>query len=101
MTDSLCLDRLLHDIQPDEIYHLAAQSHVKVSFELPEYTGEVDALGTLKLIESYRRNCAKLYNACTGIMDLYKRCHRTKIHHSIQEVLMELLNNIHFGYVKL
>jgi GDPmannose 4,6-dehydratase len=51
MTDSLCLDRL-HDIQPDEIYHLAAQSHVKVSFELPEYTGEVDALGTLKLIES-------------------------------------------------
>jgi GDPmannose 4,6-dehydratase len=68
MTDSLCLDRLLHDIQPDEIYHLAAQSHVKVSFELPEYTGEVDALGTLKLIESYRRNCpnAKLYNACTS-----------------------------------
>jgi GDPmannose 4,6-dehydratase len=46
------------------------QSHVKVSFELPEYTGEVDALGTLKLIESYRRNCpnAKLYNACTGII---------------------------------
>jgi GDP-D-mannose dehydratase len=101
MTDSLCLDRLLHDIQPDEITQ--PHSHVKVSFELPEYTGEVDALGTLKLIELYRRNCpnAKLYNACNWNMDLYKRCHRTKIHHSIQEVLMELLNNIHFGYVKL
>jgi GDPmannose 4,6-dehydratase len=47
---------------------LAAQSHVKVSFEMPEYTGEVDALGTLKLLESFRKNCpdAKLYNACTS-----------------------------------
>jgi GDPmannose 4,6-dehydratase len=68
MTDSLCLDKLLSTIKPTEIYHLAAQSHVKVSFEMPEYTGEVDALGTLKLLESFRKNCpdAKLYNACTS-----------------------------------
>ena len=68
MTDSLCLDRLLSQIKPTEIYHLAAQSHVKVSFEMPEYTGEVDALGTLKLLESFRKNCpeAKFYNACTS-----------------------------------
>jgi GDPmannose 4,6-dehydratase len=68
MTDSLCLDKLLSDINPTEIYHLAAQSHVKVSFEMPEYTGEVDALGTLKLMESFRKNCpnAKFYNACTS-----------------------------------
>lgn len=68
MTDSLCLDRLLNEIKPDEIYHLAAQSHVKVSFEMPEYTGEVDALGTLKIIESFRKNCptATFYNACTS-----------------------------------
>lgn len=68
MIDSICLDRILNDIKPDEIYHLAAQSHVMVSFELPEYTGEVDALGTLKLIESFKKNCpeAKFYNACTS-----------------------------------
>lgn len=68
MTDSLCLDRLLNEIKPSEIYHLAAQSHVKVSFELPEYTGEVDALGTLKLLEAYRKHCpnARFYNACTS-----------------------------------
>jgi GDPmannose 4,6-dehydratase len=68
MTDSLCLDKLLSQLQPTEIYHLAAQSHVKVSFEMPEYTGEVDALGTLKLLESFRKNCpnAKFYNACTS-----------------------------------
>lgn len=70
MVDSLCLDRLMSEIKPDEIYHLAAQSHVKVSFELPEYTGQVDALGTLKLIEAYRKHCpdARFYNACTSEM---------------------------------
>ena len=63
MTDSLCLDRLMSEIKPDEIYHLAAQSHVKVSFELPEYTGQVDAMGTLRFIEASR-----FYNACTSEM---------------------------------
>lgn len=54
MTDSTNLIRLLQEIQPDEIYNLAAQSHVKVSFETPEYTANADALGTLRLLEAIR-----------------------------------------------
>ena len=46
MTDSFSLDNLIIELQPDELYHLAAQSHVHVSFELPKYTAEVDAIGT-------------------------------------------------------
>uniref|UniRef100_A0A0N5C7A3 GDP-mannose 4,6-dehydratase n=1 Tax=Strongyloides papillosus TaxID=174720 RepID=A0A0N5C7A3_STREA len=52
MTDSSCLIKLMSKIQPTEIYHLAAQSHVKVSFDLPEYTAEVDAVGTLRLLDA-------------------------------------------------
>jgi GDPmannose 4,6-dehydratase len=68
MTDGLSIDQIIGKIKPDEIYHLAAQSHVQVSFEIPEYTGNVDALGTLKLIEAIRKHVpnAKLYNACTS-----------------------------------
>jgi len=54
VTDSSCMHRLVNEIQPDEIYHLAAQSHVKVSFEMPSYTCETDALGTLYLLEAIR-----------------------------------------------
>jgi GDPmannose 4,6-dehydratase len=54
MTDTVNLVRLVGDIQPDEIYHLAAQSHVHVSFEAPEYTGNTDALGTLRMLEAVR-----------------------------------------------
>ncbi|MGD0533199.1 MAG: GDP-mannose 4,6-dehydratase, partial [Methyloceanibacter sp.] len=50
MTDATNLIRLLQDIQPDEIYNLAAQSHVQVSFETPEYTANADGLGTLRLL---------------------------------------------------
>ena len=50
MTDSTSLIRLVQQIQPDEIYNLAAQSHVKVSFDLPEYIAETDAFGTLRLL---------------------------------------------------
>jgi GDPmannose 4,6-dehydratase len=52
MTDSSCLIKLITSIQPSEVYHLAAQSHVKVSFDLPEYTAEVDAVGTLRLLDA-------------------------------------------------
>ncbi|CAJ0951916.1 unnamed protein product, partial [Mesorhabditis belari] len=52
MTDSSCLIKLVSTIQPTEIYHLAAQSHVKVSFDLPEYTAEVDGVGTLILLDA-------------------------------------------------
>lgn len=54
LTDSTNLIRLVGDIQPDEIYNLAAQSHVKVSFETPEYTANADAIGTLRLLEAIR-----------------------------------------------
>ena len=54
LTDSSNLTRILSEVQPDEVYNLAAQSHVAVSFEAPEYTADVDALGTLRLLEAIR-----------------------------------------------
>jgi GDPmannose 4,6-dehydratase len=54
LTDSSNLTRILHDVQPDEVYNLGAQSHVAVSFEAPEYTADVDALGALRLLEAIR-----------------------------------------------
>jgi len=54
MTDSTSLGRVVHEVRPDEIYNLAAQSHVKVSFEMPEYTADVDAMGVLRLLEVVR-----------------------------------------------
>ena len=54
LTDTSNLTRLIRDIEPDEIYNLGAQSHVAVSFEAPEYTADVDALGTLRILEAIR-----------------------------------------------
>jgi GDPmannose 4,6-dehydratase len=54
LTDSSNLTRIIQECQPDEIYNLGAQSHVAVSFEAPEYTADVDALGTLRLLEAIR-----------------------------------------------
>lgn len=54
LSDSSNLTRIIHDVQPDEIYNLGAQSHVAVSFESPEYTADVDAMGTLRLLEAIR-----------------------------------------------
>ena len=54
MTDATNLIRIIQEVQPDEIYNLAAQSHVQVSFETPEYTANADALGTLRLLEAIR-----------------------------------------------
>ncbi|MEE0927483.1 MAG: GDP-mannose 4,6-dehydratase [Bacteroidales bacterium] len=70
MTDSSSLIRILQQVQPDEIYNLAAQSHVKVSFDVPEYTAETDAVGTLRLLEAIRilglENKTKIYQASTS-----------------------------------
>jgi len=70
VTDSLSLMNILKKYEPDEIYNLAAQSHVKVSFETPEYTAQVDALGTLKILESVRllnlEHKTKIYQASTS-----------------------------------
>src|SRR4051794_7649400 len=54
LTDSVSLVNLLRDVQPDEVYHLGAQSHVKVSFEIPEYTAEATGVGTIRLLEAIR-----------------------------------------------
>jgi len=56
LSDSGQLANLIYNIQPDEVYHLAAQSHVRVSFDMPEYTGETTGLGTTKLLEAIRRS---------------------------------------------
>jgi len=58
LSDGTALRRVLEKVQPDEIYNLGAQSHVKVSFEVPEYTADVDALGTLRLLEALRDHVA-------------------------------------------
>jgi GDPmannose 4,6-dehydratase len=59
MTDGTALRRVLEEVEPDEIYNLAAQSHVRVSFDEPEYTADVGALGTLRLLESFRDYCGR------------------------------------------
>ena len=70
MTDSTNLIRLMQKINPDEVYNLAAQSHVKVSFETPEYTANADGLGTLRLLEAIRilnlEKKVKFYQASTS-----------------------------------
>lgn len=70
MTDSSSLIRIIQHIQPDEIYNLAAQSHVKVSFDVPEYTAETDAVGTLRLLEAVRilglEKKTRIYQASTS-----------------------------------
>jgi GDPmannose 4,6-dehydratase len=70
MTDASNLIRIVQETQPDEIYNLAAQSHVQVSFESPEYTADVDALGVLRLLEAIRilgmENKTKFYQASTS-----------------------------------
>ena len=68
VTDASNLNRLLEKIQPDEIYNLAAQSHVQISFEIPDYTAQVDALGTLRFLDAIRETHieTKFYQASTS-----------------------------------
>ena len=70
MTDSSSLIRIIQQVQPDEIYNLAAQSHVKVSFDVPEYTAEADAVGTLRMLEAVRilgfEHKTRIYQASTS-----------------------------------
>ena len=71
VTDSLNISALVSKIKPDEIYNLAAQSHVKVSFETPEYTANADALGVLRILEaikSFEKKKIKFYQASTSEM---------------------------------
>lgn len=70
LTDSSSIIRIIGKVQPDEIYNLAAQSHVQVSFDVPEYSGDVDALGVLRILEAVRilglTNKTKIYQASTS-----------------------------------
>ena len=77
VTDTSNLNRLLEKIEPDEIYNLAAQSHVKVSFEIPEYTAEVDAVGTLRFLDAIRE---------TGLRTRFYQASTSELFGKVQEV---------------
>jgi GDPmannose 4,6-dehydratase len=77
LTDTSNLNRLLEKVQPQEIYNLAAQSHVKVSFELPEYTAEVDAVGTLRFLDAIRE---------TGLKTRFYQASTSELYGKVQEV---------------
>jgi len=68
LSDSISLKRAVDLVRPDEVYNLAAMSHVKVSFDVPEYTANIDALGTLRMLEAVRTHCpqARFYQASTS-----------------------------------
>ncbi len=77
ITDTSNLNRLLEKIHPEEIYNLAAQSHVKVSFEIPEYTAEVDAIGTLRFLDAIRE---------TGVKTKFYQASTSELFGKVQEV---------------
>jgi GDPmannose 4,6-dehydratase len=77
LTDSSNLNRLLEKTGPDEIYNLGAQSHVKVSFEIPEYTTEVDAMGTLRFLDAIKE---------TGIQSKFYQASTSELYGKVQEV---------------
>ena len=82
MTDTSNINRLLENVKPDEIYHLASQSHVDLSFEIPEYTSQVNALGTLRLLDAIKSSeiKTKLFNLSTPYLfsgDIYPQNEKT------------------------
>ena len=77
LTDSSNLNRLVEKIQPDEIYNLGAQSHVQVSFEIPEYTAEVDGVGTLRFLDAIRE---------TGIKTKFYQASTSELYGKVQEI---------------
>src|SRR6202044_3727493 len=70
LTDGSALNQIMKTIKPDEIYHLGAQSHVRVSFDIPEYTGDVTGLGTLRILDAIRESGVKtrFYQASSSEM---------------------------------
>lgn len=101
ITDSSNVGRLIAEIQPDEIYNLAAQSHVKVSFEIPHYTAQVDALGTLTILEAMRTHCpnAKFYQASTS--ELYGGVEENKNEHGVYDEDSPFYPRSPYGVAKL
>ena len=77
LSDGSVLSRLLHEIQPSEIYNLAAQSHVRTSFDLPEYTAEVTGVGTIRLLEAMRQ---------TGVTPRFYQASSSELYGKVREV---------------
>jgi GDPmannose 4,6-dehydratase len=77
LNDASSLNKILRQVQPDEIYNLGAQSHVRVSFDIPEYTAEVDALGTLRLLEAIHE---------TGIRPRFYQASSSELYGKVQEI---------------
>lgn len=77
LTDSSNLNRILEKVNPDEIYNLAAQSHVGVSFEVPEYTAEVDAVGTLRILDAIKQ---------TGVRSRFYQASTSELYGKVQEI---------------
>lgn len=102
LTDSSNLTRILKEVQPDEVYNLGAQSHVAVSFESPEYTADVDAMGTLRLLEAIRFLGMEKLLAFTRLrppnsMAWSKKHRKVKQLRFIPEVHMRSLNSTRTG----
>lgn len=77
LNDASSLNKILRDVQPDEIYNLGAQSHVRVSFDIPEYTGEISGLGTLRILEAIRE---------TGISPRFYQASSSELYGKVQEI---------------
>ena len=102
MTDSTNLIRLIQEIQPDEIYNLAAMSHVAVSFETPEYTANADGIGTLRILDAvrllglekktriYQASTSELYGVVLKCLVEWWKTQLKKVHPFTQEALMQL-----------
>ena len=77
LADSVNLVKLIYNLKPDEIYHLGAQSHVRVSFDIPEYTGDVTGLGTVRILEAMRE---------TGVKSRFYQASSSEMFGKVQEV---------------
>lgn len=102
LSDSSSIIRIVNEVRPDEIYNLAAQSHVQVSFDAAEYTGDVDALGVLRILEQYI--CSAWINPAEFIRHLllnfsakWKSVHKAKQHHFTHTAHMQLQSSMAIG----
>ena len=89
LTDSISVDDLIKIVNPDEIYNLGAQSHVKVSFEIPAYTANVDAIGTLSLLNAIKRNNKDIKFEC-----VWKNCNLVPGTYSISITIKKIEGNL-------
>ena len=99
LSDSEALSHIVYNIRPDEVYNLAAQSHVRVSFDMPEYTTNVTALGVTRLLEIARRSNHKvrIYQASSSEMFGSALPLREKRPHFVQEAHMLVQNSMLTG----